>query len=76
MTWPFVVDNWVVREVVCAADRSEFERVARAGWMVTLRYRLLLATQPPYRPAKWRWAAGGASAAMAAAGVITKLGWF
>lgn len=57
-------------------EPSEFERVARAGWMVTMRYRLLLATQPPYRPAKWRWAAGGASAAMAAAGVITKLGWF
>jgi hypothetical protein len=58
-------------------DPSEFERVARAGWMVTLRYRLLLlTTQPGPRPAKWRWVAGGASVAMAFTGVITKLGWF
>ncbi|AKK27837.1 hypothetical protein [Mycobacterium sp. EPa45] len=58
-------------------EPSELERVARAGWMVTLRYRLLLpTTQPPSRSAKWRWAAGGASAALAVTDVITKLGWF
>jgi hypothetical protein len=58
-------------------EPSEFERVARAGWMVTLRYRLLLlATQTSSRPARWRWVAGGASAAMAATGFIIKLGWF
>jgi hypothetical protein len=59
-------------------DPSEFERVARVGWMVTLRYRLLLQTiQPPRRLARWPWVAGGvASAAMAVTGVITKLGWF
>ncbi|MFZ2238646.1 MAG: hypothetical protein WAV90_03785 [Gordonia amarae] len=56
---------------------SEFERVARAGWMVTLRYRLLLQTiLPPGRSAKWAWVAGGAgTAAMAVTGVIAKLGW-
>lgn len=58
-------------------DRSEFERVARAGWMVTIRYRLLLQTvQPPRRLARWwPWVAGGAaSAALTVTGVITKLG--
>jgi len=55
-------------------DPSEFERVARAGWMVTLRYRLLLKTiQPPQQLARWPWIA---SAAMAVTGVIAKLGWF
>jgi hypothetical protein len=57
---------------------SELERVARAGWMVTLRYRLLvLATQAPSRPARWRWMASGASAVTLAAGFVKlKLGWF
>jgi len=56
---------------------SELERVARAGWMVTLRYRLLLQTlQPPRRQAKWPLVTGGvATAAMAATGVLAKLGW-
>jgi hypothetical protein len=56
---------------------SELERVARAGWMVTLRYRLLVsATQAPSRPARWRWMAGGASAVTLAAGFVKiKLGW-
>lgn len=58
---------------------SELERVARAGWMVTLRYRLLvLALTAPSRPARWRWmAAGGASAVTLAGGFVKfKLGWF
>ena len=59
-------------------DPSEFERVARAGWMVTLRYRLLLLTvQPTRRPATWPWVAGGVgSVAMAVTGALAKLGWF
>ena len=57
---------------------SELERVARAGWMVTLRYRLLvLALRGPSRPARWPWMAGGASAVTLAAGYVkVKLGWF
>lgn len=56
---------------------SEFERVARSGWMVTFRYRLLLQTvQPSRRPTKWPWVGGATSAAMFIIGVITKLGWF
>lgn len=56
---------------------SELERVARAGWMVTLRYRLLLRTlQPPRALAKWPLIATGvATAAMTATGALTKLGW-
>ncbi|MGP4058998.1 hypothetical protein ACTWP6_30025 [Mycobacterium sp. 4D054] len=56
---------------------SEFERVARAGWMVTLRYRMLLQTTlPSRRPARWPWVAGGlATTAITVTGVITKLGW-
>lgn len=84
---PEHIPNWLEKSGVDPAqhasmakrdnDPSEFERVARAGWMVTLRYRLLLlSTQPPPRATRWPWAAGGASAAMAVAGVITKLGWF
>lgn len=59
-------------------DPSEFERVARAGWAVTLRYRLLLLTvQPPRGPSKWPWvkAGGVASAAMTVAGAVYKYGW-
>ncbi len=57
-------------------DPSELERVARAGWMVTLRYRLLLQAIQPTRRRAWPWVTGGiASAAMAITGVITKLGW-
>ena len=58
-------------------DPSEFERVARAGWMVTLRYRLLLQTiQPHRRLTRWPWVAGGvASAAMAVTSGGVKLGW-
>lgn len=58
-------------------DPTEFERVARAGWMVTLRYRLLLQTIQPHRQlSRWPWITGGAvSAAIALTGLITKLGW-
>jgi len=53
---------------------SELERVARAGWMVTLRYRLLLQTLQPSRP--WPLIATGvATAAITATGALTKLGW-
>lgn len=58
-------------------DPSEFERVARSGWMVALRYRmLLLTTQPASRRTKWRWLLGGASVAYTAAEVVGNLGWF
>ncbi|SBS77464.1 hypothetical protein MHPYR_430053 [uncultured Mycobacterium sp.] len=60
-------------------DPSEFERVARAGWMVTLRYYLLLLTvQPPRRAAKWRWmaASGLSSSVIVVMGVLDQLGWF
>ena len=60
-------------------DPSEFERVARAGWMVTLRYYLLLLTlQPPRRAVKWRWAGAGglSSTAITVMGVLYQLGWF
>lgn len=59
-------------------DPSEWERVARAGWMVTFRYCLLLqAMRPRPRRARWPWVTGcAASAAMAVTGVMTKLGWF
>lgn len=57
---------------------SELERVAHAGWMVTLRYRLLvLALQGPSRPARRRWMAGWVSAVTLAGGFVKfKLGWF
>jgi hypothetical protein len=57
-------------------DPSEFERVAHAGWMVTLRYLLLLQSiQPPRRIARWPWVTGGiATAAMLVTGAMTKLG--
>jgi hypothetical protein len=59
-------------------DPSEFERVARAGWMVTLRYYLLLTTQPARRAATWRWVAAGglSSTAITVVGALYKLGWF
>ena len=63
---------------ICMAKRdndpSEFERVAHAGSMVTLRYLLIVrAVQPPRRPAGWLWVA---TAAGAVTGAMTKLGWF
>lgn len=59
-------------------DPSEFERVARAGWMVTLRYYLLLTQRPSRQGAKWRWVAAGSlgSTAIAVVGALNKLGWF
>jgi hypothetical protein len=60
-------------------DPSEFERVARAGWMVTLRYYLLLlTTQPPRPAAKWRWVAAGGltSTAITVMSALYKFGWF
>lgn len=59
-------------------DPSEFERVAHAGWMVALRYRMLLQTvQPARRPAKWPWVTSGiGAAAIAVTGAMNKLGWF
>lgn len=55
-------------------DLSEFERVAHAGSMVTLRYALLQIVQPSQRASKWPWVIG--PAAIAATGFMHKLGWF
>ncbi len=55
-------------------DPREFERVAHAGWMVTLRYTLLQIGQPSRRQAKWPWLIG--TAAMAVTGAMHRLGWF
>ncbi|ODQ95541.1 hypothetical protein [Mycolicibacterium holsaticum] len=56
-------------------DPSEFERVAREGWMVTLRYRMLLTTKTATWSSKARWVLGGASVAYAVTEVAGKFGW-